>query len=180
MNSPHKGQWRGALIFSLVCAWRKACANNRDAGGLRHHRAHSDATVINQQQIYRNVESLSMWRRHHAVPDRHVCRCSSSVIAPQMADKATIYSTVCSMKRKQNRHITGPVRCESNDPHGFPSQRASNAEYISISRCLHARPWPGMMECSSIDFSCVHTFTQLPMFSKHVFLSVCILHCFSI
>ena len=22
-NSPHKGQWRGALMFSLVCAWKK-------------------------------------------------------------------------------------------------------------------------------------------------------------
>ena len=21
VNSPHKGQWRGALIFSLICAW---------------------------------------------------------------------------------------------------------------------------------------------------------------
>ena len=21
MNSPHKGQWRGALMFSLICAW---------------------------------------------------------------------------------------------------------------------------------------------------------------
>ena len=23
VNSPHKGQWRGALIFSLICAWTK-------------------------------------------------------------------------------------------------------------------------------------------------------------
>ena len=23
VNSPHKGQWRGALIFSLICAWIK-------------------------------------------------------------------------------------------------------------------------------------------------------------
>ena len=22
VNSPHKGQWRGAMMFSLICAWR--------------------------------------------------------------------------------------------------------------------------------------------------------------
>ena len=25
-----KGQWRGALMFSLICAWTNGCANNRD------------------------------------------------------------------------------------------------------------------------------------------------------
>ena len=24
LNSPHKGQWRKALVFSLICAWKKA------------------------------------------------------------------------------------------------------------------------------------------------------------
>ena len=39
VNSPHKGQWHGALMFSLICAWTKGCANNRDAGDLRCHTA---------------------------------------------------------------------------------------------------------------------------------------------
>ena len=42
--SPHKGQWRGALIFSLCL--EKAWANNRDGGDFGRHRAHYDATVI--------------------------------------------------------------------------------------------------------------------------------------
>ena len=42
VNSPHKGQWRGALVFSLICAW----VNNREAGDLRHHRAHYDVTML--------------------------------------------------------------------------------------------------------------------------------------
>ena len=29
VNSPHKGQWRGALMFSLTCAWTNGSANNR-------------------------------------------------------------------------------------------------------------------------------------------------------
>ena len=32
VNSPHKGQWRGALMFSLICAWTNGWANNRNAG----------------------------------------------------------------------------------------------------------------------------------------------------
>ena len=35
VNSPHKGQWRGALMFSLICAWINGWVNNREAGDLR-------------------------------------------------------------------------------------------------------------------------------------------------
>ena len=46
MNSPHKGQWRGALMSSLICAWMNGWVNNREAGDLRRHRAHYDVTVM--------------------------------------------------------------------------------------------------------------------------------------
>ena len=39
VNSPHKGQWNRALMFSLICAWISACVNNHEAGDLRRHRA---------------------------------------------------------------------------------------------------------------------------------------------
>ena len=45
VNSPHKGQWRGTLIFSLICAWIKCWVNNRDAGNVRRSGAHYDVTV---------------------------------------------------------------------------------------------------------------------------------------
>ena len=45
-NSPHKGQWRGALMFSLLCALINSWVNNRKAGDLRRHRAHYDVTVM--------------------------------------------------------------------------------------------------------------------------------------
>ena len=35
VNSPHKGQWRGALMFSLICAWISGWVNIREAGDLR-------------------------------------------------------------------------------------------------------------------------------------------------
>ena len=45
-NSPQKGQWRGALMFSLICVWINDWVNNREAGDLRHYRAHYDVIVM--------------------------------------------------------------------------------------------------------------------------------------
>ena len=46
VNSHHKGQWRGALIFSLICTWTTDWVNDRDAGDLRCHHTHYDVTVM--------------------------------------------------------------------------------------------------------------------------------------
>ena len=46
VNSPHKGQWCGALIFSLIYAWTNSWINNWDAGDLRHHCAHYDVIIM--------------------------------------------------------------------------------------------------------------------------------------
>ena len=47
VNPPHKGQWRGALMFSLICTWMNGWVHNREAGDLRCHRTHCDVTVMN-------------------------------------------------------------------------------------------------------------------------------------
>ena len=59
VNSPHKGQWRGAVVFSLICAWTNGWVNNCDPGGLRCHRSHYDVTVIVFQSLA--VIVLSVW-----------------------------------------------------------------------------------------------------------------------
>ena len=46
VNSPHKGQWRGALMFSLICIWLNGWVNNREADDLRRYCAHYDVTVM--------------------------------------------------------------------------------------------------------------------------------------
>ena len=46
VNSPHKGQWRGALMFSVIGAWANDWVNNWNAGDLRHYRAHYDIIVM--------------------------------------------------------------------------------------------------------------------------------------
>ena len=52
VNSPHKGQWRGALMFTLICARINGWVNNREAGDLRRYRAHYDVIVMFPMQIY--------------------------------------------------------------------------------------------------------------------------------
>ena len=46
VNSPHKGKWRGALMFSLICVWINDWVNNREAGDLRRYRGHYDVIVM--------------------------------------------------------------------------------------------------------------------------------------
>ena len=46
VNFPHKGQWHGALMFSLICAGMNGWVNNCNAGDLRRHRAHYDVIVM--------------------------------------------------------------------------------------------------------------------------------------
>ena len=46
VGSPHKGQRRGALMFSLICAWLNGWVNNREAGDLRRHCAHNDVIIM--------------------------------------------------------------------------------------------------------------------------------------
>ena len=46
VNSPHKGQWRGALIFPLICVWINGWVNNRKAGDLRRYCTHYDVIVM--------------------------------------------------------------------------------------------------------------------------------------
>ena len=48
VNSPHKGQWRRALMISLIWAWTNDWVNDRYPGDLRRHRAHYDVIVMDE------------------------------------------------------------------------------------------------------------------------------------
>ena len=64
VNSPHKGQWRGALRFSLICARTNGWVNNQDFGDLRRHHAHYDVTVMGSAYV--------MLSTHYAVDNAMV------------------------------------------------------------------------------------------------------------
>ena len=58
VNSPHKGQWRGALMLSLICAWINGWVNNCEAGDLRRHRAHYGVTVM-YIRTFHNINAVT-------------------------------------------------------------------------------------------------------------------------
>ena len=76
LNSPHKGQWRGALMFSLMWAWIKIWVNNPEAGYSKRHHAHYDVTVILSKHDYKGMiqmtqqqfrQWLSFYHNHHQI-----------------------------------------------------------------------------------------------------------------
>ena len=68
VNSPHKSQWRGALMFLWSASWINGWVNNREAGDLRRYRAYHDVMV--------------MIRRHKApLMALYLSRCVCSTVA---------------------------------------------------------------------------------------------------
>ena len=50
VNSPHKGHWRGSLMFSLIYVWINCWVNNREAGDFIRHRIHYVVAVMYAKQ----------------------------------------------------------------------------------------------------------------------------------
>ena len=60
VNSSHKSQWRGALMFPLICAWINGWANNREVGDMRRRRTHYYVTVMYMSgYIFSSIELTS-------------------------------------------------------------------------------------------------------------------------
>ena len=64
---PHKYQWRGGLMFSLICAWINGWVNRGEAGDLRHHCANCDVTLMHNH--YEEFLPLSLT----ATNNQHRC-----------------------------------------------------------------------------------------------------------
>ena len=60
VNSPHKGQWRGALMFPMICVWINGWVNNRKAGDLRRYRTHYDVIVM-EWEIMTRINAEYIW-----------------------------------------------------------------------------------------------------------------------
>ena len=61
VNSPHKDQWRGALVFSLICTRINGWVNNGEAGDLRRKRAHYDVTLVRYIDLQTQAEFRRGW-----------------------------------------------------------------------------------------------------------------------
>ena len=67
VNFPHKGQWREALMFSLICAWINGWVNNRGADDLRRHRAYYDIIVMDTYFVFYRLQQQILWWILHAI-----------------------------------------------------------------------------------------------------------------
>ena len=69
VNSLHKGQWRRAWRFSLICTRINGWVNNREAGDLRCYRAHYDVIVMSRANMlgYEQCQAVffSWWKKLH-------------------------------------------------------------------------------------------------------------------
>ena len=70
VNFPHKGQWRGALMFSLIYVWINDWANNREAGDLRRQHGHYDVIVM--KICFSLVQQKHCWQWRNWVLLNHI------------------------------------------------------------------------------------------------------------
>ena len=61
VNSPHKGQWRVALMFSLICVCINGWVNNLESGDLRRYRGHYDVIVMIIKNIVNQNLQIILW-----------------------------------------------------------------------------------------------------------------------
>ena len=87
VNSPHKGQWLGALIFSLICFWTNGWVNNRDVGDLRRPHAHYDVTVM---IFHTDWETKSYWSIVYLQGNDSIWRCHCTGIGTPICGDKTI------------------------------------------------------------------------------------------
>ena len=64
----HKGQWRGALMFSLICIWINGWVNKDEGGDLRRHRAHNDVIVMERILTWYWMGNKPLSKQIHWLP----------------------------------------------------------------------------------------------------------------
>ena len=67
VNSPHKGQWHGAYMFSLICAWINGWVNNREAGDC------SPSVSVPGLLLRRTRHAMHACNALHALHELHAC-----------------------------------------------------------------------------------------------------------
>ena len=81
VNSTHKGQWRGALVFCcFIYAWTNAWVNNWGAGGLKRHCAHYDFIVMVTYMIVLLGSCRNLLCNINKISVRNVCQMSRNLV----------------------------------------------------------------------------------------------------
>ena len=82
VNSPHKGQWRGALILVLICACPSGWGNSREAGDLRRHRAQYDIIVMATWSLKYPIRRLRLFETVRDILMKRLMEAQDNTMAP--------------------------------------------------------------------------------------------------
>ena len=104
VNSPHKGQWRGAWMVSLICTWMNNWVNNREAGDLRRHRAHFDVTVMCSGAAQYGMPETNFKLKSSEISFVHNIRFSCPIVMKLCTAHSIDTATLCA--KSQNDWIT--------------------------------------------------------------------------
>ena len=91
VNAPHKGQWRGVLMFSLICVWINGLVNNRETGNLIIHHTRYGFTVMtllnggwdpSSSRVIKNVwsHSVDVIVDNDAIEHLHILETKNNVV----------------------------------------------------------------------------------------------------
>ena len=111
VNSPYKGQWCGALMFSLICARINDWVNKREAGDLRRHSGHYDVSVIYfRERHIPSTPPTAVGLQYRLIWDRD----KSKVLTPKLL--GIIFQNVFFISPKNLILLskTGPMKWMSN------------------------------------------------------------------
>ena len=104
-NSLHKGQRRGALMFSLICVWINDWVNNREVGDLRRYRAHYDFIVM------RSSGCIEIWLVYRQRYEKFAkiyhtdCKTLNNDLTPLRLNVMLQYRVLCDAERGQQNGI---------------------------------------------------------------------------
>ena len=114
VNSPHKGQWRGTLMYSLLPNKTNGWVNDRDAADLWRHCAHYDVTVMyRDQSVYARCHWETTLQRHFLLhlgaytkwALSWVTSCSNGSCYKELR----LHTIICTAARKTNIHKTTSI-----------------------------------------------------------------------
>ena len=130
VDSTYKGQWRGALMFTLICAWTSGWANNKDAGDLRRHHADYDVTVMDDHNSYDNdyvtggISKLEyfVFRNVNIEPlQKTPCIISTYVLQRRKVSTASIIKSMVGIFNCRRGVVRLPIRCQCGPTERTPS-----------------------------------------------------------
>ena len=135
VNFPHKGQWRGALMFSLIYARINNWVNNREAGDLRRQHGHYDVIVMSH-----HPQCTTKFHIFNVRPLRQKFGFLVELL-PHDRDGVSNHQRLDGLLNRLFKHrskktsklcITGLCGGNSMVTGEFPSQRPSKAKNVSI------------------------------------------------